>query len=191
MVGFILVTVAASMLIWRVIARRLTNRVRPLVEQIVSATSQVTVAARELAGASDQLARGASDQAAASDTASGSLSHMSDLTRRNAKAAEEAANLTVEGQSAADEGLAAMERMTGAMSGIETSGKSVAKIARVIDELAFQTQLLALNAAVEAARAGEAGQGFAVVAEEVRTLSRAQRRSGARGLGAGGTGNHQ
>jgi methyl-accepting chemotaxis protein len=65
-----------------------------------------------------------------------------------------------------------MIRMSEAMASIESSGQKVAKIARAIDELSFQTQLLALNAAVEAARAGELGQGFAVVAEEVRSLSR-------------------
>ena len=93
------------------------------------------------------------------------------MTKRNADSAVEAKNAATQARASADEGTRQMQLMQGAMEEMKGSSEQVTQILKTIDEIAFQTNILALNAAVEAARAGEAGAGFAVVAEEVRSLA--------------------
>ncbi|MDE3196359.1 MAG: hypothetical protein KGN84_08440, partial [Acidobacteriota bacterium] len=82
-----------------------------------------------------------------------------------------AADLVSQSQAMVEKANRSLSEMVAAMGEIGASSEKISKIIRVIDEIAFQTNILALNAAVEAARAGEAGMGFAVVADEVRNLA--------------------
>lgn len=133
---------------------------------VASASQDIAASAVQLATASQRMAEGASEQAAAIEQTSASLEEMASMIHSSAKNAEHAKTLAGEAQTSAS-----MEAMGRAMTAIEQSSNEVAKIVKSIDEIAFQTNILALNAAVEAARAGEAGAGFAVVAEEVRSLA--------------------
>jgi methyl-accepting chemotaxis protein len=144
--------------------RALTNRLTGGAEHTASAAGQVT-------SASQSMADGSSRQAAALEESSASLEEMAGMTRKNAENAQSAKALANQTRAAADAGSDDMKEMKTAMSAIQASSVEVSKIIKTIDEIAFQTNLLALNAAVEAARAGEAGLGFAVVAEEVRSLA--------------------
>ena len=127
--------------------------------------------ALQLTSASRSLATGCSEQGASVTETSASLEEISAMIRATADNASKAKEFANQARVAAQLGRQTMTEMTGAMQSIETSSLDISKIVKNIDEIAFQTNILALNAAVEAARAGEAGAGFAVVAEEVRSLA--------------------
>ena len=93
------------------------------------------------------------------------------MAHKNTENSQEAARLMALSRSKFDEAEQDLNQMVTAMSEINSQSDKIARIIKVIDEIAFQTNILALNAAVEAARAGEAGMGFAVVADEVRGLA--------------------
>ncbi len=117
------------------------------------------------------LAEGSTEQAASIEEASSSLEEISNMTKQNASHVMETDKMmktTYDIVNAANDN---MQKLSRSMNEISDANKETAKIVKTIDEIAFQTNLLALNAAVEAARAGEAGAGFAVVAEEVRSLA--------------------
>jgi methyl-accepting chemotaxis protein/methyl-accepting chemotaxis protein-1 (serine sensor receptor) len=132
---------------------------------------KIALAAKHATAASQSLAEGSSQQAATiqeTSSASVEIHNMADRNTENSRVTAQIVDLSVEGFSRTGVSL---DLMIAAMQDITGSSKKVSQIIRVIDEIAFQTNILALNAAVEAARAGEAGLGFAVVADEVRGLA--------------------
>jgi methyl-accepting chemotaxis protein/methyl-accepting chemotaxis protein-1 (serine sensor receptor) len=135
------------------------------------AAEQVSSAAAQVSGASQSLAQGATEQAASLEQTSASTEEISSITRKNADNALQVAGLMQQSGRVSVEVNQALDRAVEKMQEIDASSNKIARIIKVIDEIAFQTNILALNAAVEAARAGEAGLGFAVVADEVRNLA--------------------
>ena len=153
------------------ITRSITKPIKRVADAISAGAEQTTSAAAQVSAASQSLAEGASEQAASLEETSSSLEEMSSMTKRNASTANQVKELGSQARVAGDTGVQDMTAMVAAMDDIKHSSDDIAKIIKTIDEIAFQTNILALNAAVEAARAGEAGMGFAVVAEEVRSLA--------------------
>ncbi|PRY86456.1 methyl-accepting chemotaxis protein [Donghicola tyrosinivorans] len=134
------------------------------VEQVSSTSGQMNDASQKLA-TNSQIASSSVDEVSAS------VEETDAQVRANAASAQDASKLVQAAAQVADMGNQKISQMVDAMEGISTSSQDIAKIIKVIDEIAFQTNLLALNAAVEAARAGQHGRGFAVVAQEVRNLA--------------------
>jgi len=147
------------------------NSLNATVQHISAASSQVAAGSEQISASSVALSKGAMSQASAIEQLTASMEEIASQTRINAENAENANRYAEEAKRNAVSGNEEMENMLRAMEAINESSGDIGKIIKVIDDIAFQTNILALNAAVEAARAGEHGKGFAVVAEEVRNLA--------------------
>lgn len=142
-----------------------------LLGDINNASEQVNVGANQVSQSSQALAQGSTEQASSIQELTASITEIADQTKKNAVDANKARELATDVMGNAEKGNAHMTEMQRSMVDINKSSVDISKIIKVIDDIAFQTNILALNAAVEAARAGQHGKGFAVVAEEVRTLA--------------------
>ena len=165
------VTAAGSALILVGVVARVTGTLERSSDKLRQGVDQLGATSAQVASASRALAQGATEQAASIEETSASIQELSAVTQKNSASAVEADELMRLVDQKVSESNHALASVVATMAQIQDSTGQVARIMKTIYEIAFQTNLLALNAAVEAARAGESGMGFAVVAEEVRTLA--------------------
>ena len=139
--------------------------------QINVAAEQVAIGSEQVSSGAQALSSGSTEQAASVEELAASVEKIADHAVENSSTVIDAFKSVQQAAVNANDGNEHMEQLSHAMADINSDSTQIASITKVIEDIAFQTNILALNAAIEAARAGNAGKGFGVVADEVRSLA--------------------
>ena len=165
-VGFML-----ALILGIIIAISISKPINTITQELTSSSSSLESAAGQVSASSQELSSGASELASSVEEMTSSIEELQSIIESNSKNINEGEMMMNETMIGSKKAVDQMDLLKVSHEEIRSNSKKIEKIIKVIDDIAFQTNILALNAAVEAARAGEAGRGFAVVADQVKNLA--------------------
>ncbi len=150
---------------------RISQNLNATFSSIKGSIQQIAAGSDQVSSGAQALASGSTEQAATVEELNASITQIAEQAAANLATIEAAAGYIDQAAAGVNTSNEYMQQLSYAMAEISSSSSQIANITKVIEDIAFQTNILALNAAIEAARAGSAGKGFAVVADEVRNLA--------------------
>ena len=147
------------------------QKLTEIISKVNDSSQKITCAAQELSNGNADLSRRTEAQAASLEETASSMEEMASTIKSSTSHSVEGNNMMKESMDSIRNAGSIIAETTKSIEEVNEDSEKIKNITKVIEDIAFQTNILALNAAVEAARAGEQGKGFAVVASEVRNLA--------------------